>query len=173
MTDSRAWPPELSPDRAGQIRSVVMAEVTAAPGVRVRRRRLLTVVAAVVAVLLAGAGTATALLHYAQPDDPSQGYCSPSATLERSVWEGFGFGSVQGPDGSPEPLQALDACRAMWDAGIVTSPDLPDGPPVLTACVIDGDLVVMPGDARVCARLGVPAVVPTTSAGAPPTGAGS
>jgi hypothetical protein len=77
-----------------------MAEVTAPPARGVRRRRLLTVVAAGAAVLLAGVGTATSLLHYAQPEEPNQGYCSPSATLERTVWEGFGFGSVQGPDGT-------------------------------------------------------------------------
>ena len=172
MTDSRAWPPELGPERAGQIRAVVMAEVTASPARSVRRRRLLTAAVAGAALLLAGAGSATALLHFAAPGEPNLGYCSPSATVERTVWQGFGFGSVQAPDGSLEPLPAVEACRAMWDAGIVTSPDLPEGPSALTPCVVDGDLVVMPADATVCIRLGVPAALPTSSAGTPPPGSG-
>lgn len=49
----------------------------------------------------------------------------------------------------------------MWRLGVVTDPgNVPTGQvPQLTPCVVDGVLVVYPGDEQVCARLKVPAAV--------------
>ena len=170
MTDPQDWPAPLGEERAEQIRAVVMGEITAqtAPSRR-RRRRTATVAAVVLGVLVAGAGTATAVLRFAQPDDPNLGYCSPAASVDRSVWEPYAFGAVQAPDGSWEALAGIESCAAMWQAGVVADPQQPDGPAQLFACVIEGALVVMPGDHGVCVRLGVPsalpAKVPSPSAG--------
>lgn len=170
MTDPRDWPPPLGEDRAEQIRAVVMGEIAAQAGPSRRRpRRTATVAAVVLGVLVAGAGTATAVLRFAQPDDPNLGYCSPAASVDRSVWEPYAFGAVQAPDGSWEAFAGIESCAAMWQAGVVADPQQPDGPAQLAACVVEGALVVMPGDEGVCSRLGVPAAVP---AAAPSTSAG-
>ncbi|MCA0331947.1 MAG: hypothetical protein LCI03_18910 [Actinobacteria bacterium] len=159
MADPRAWPPPLDDERAAQIRALVL-DAIAAPD-RQRRHRPLTVAVAAVAVLLAGAGTATALLRYAEPDRPNLGYCSPTATTDRSAWQDHAFGAVQAPDGTWETLQAIDACAAMRTAGILGA-DFQNGPGPerLTACVIDGELVVVPGGPGTCRRLGVPEAQP-------------
>ncbi len=156
MSDLGSWPPPLSDARAAQIKTVVMAEVRLAPTSVRHRRRILAVIAAVVAVLLVGAGTAAAYLRFASPDEPNLGYCSPTVSLDSAVWGQLAFGAVPDVDGNQSAFQAVDACTAMWRAGIVTAPDQTGIPPELTACIVDGSLVVFPDDATVCARLGVP-----------------
>lgn len=158
MSEQGSWPPVLTAERAEQIKSIVMAEVrtTPAPATARQRRRVLAVIAAVVAVLLVGAGTAAAYLRFASPDEPNLGYCSPTVSLDPAVWSQLAFGAVPDVDGNQSAFQAIDACTAMWRAGIVTAPDHTGIPSELTACVVDGSLVVFPDDATVCARLGVP-----------------
>jgi hypothetical protein len=159
MTDSSSWPPQLDARRAAQIRSVVMAEVHDQAAPRRRRRRILTVVAGAAAVLLAGAGTATAVLLYAQPDQANLGYCAPVASLDRAVWDRYAFGAVQAPDGTWQTLDAVEACAAMRQAGVLGA-EFQDGganaPDELTACIVEGDLVVFPGGSGTCRRLGIP-----------------
>jgi len=159
MTDSSSWPPQLDPGRAAQIRSVVMAEIDDQAAPRPRRRRILTVVAGAAAVLLAGAGTATAVLLYAQPDQANLGYCAPAASLDRALWDRYAFGAVQAPDGTWQTLDAVEACAAMRQVGALGAEFQDSGANAsheLTACVVDGDLVVFPGGSGTCRRLGVP-----------------
>lgn len=158
MSDLGSWPPPLTDERAAQIKAVVMAEVSTlpAPATARHRRRFLAVIAAVVAILLVGAGAAAAYLRFASPDEPNLGYCSPTVSLDPAVWGQLGFGAVPDVEGNQSAFQAVDACTAMWRAGIVTAPDQTGIPPELTACVVDGSLVVFPDDATICARLGVP-----------------
>jgi hypothetical protein len=158
MTDSPQWPPPLDPARAESIRDVVFTEIARQNSPRSRRRRrLLVVIAALLGLILLGAGTATALLRFAAPDTPNLGYCSPAATVDHAVWEPYAFGAVMDPQGNFAPLAAVESCRAMWNAGIVTNPDGTGTVPTdLTPCIVDGMLVVMPGDAKTCVRLGLP-----------------
>lgn len=156
MSDLSSWPPPLSNARAAQIKTVVMAEVRRAPANVRHRRRIVAVIAAVVAVLLVGAGTAAAYLRFASPDEGNRGFCSPTVSLDPAVWGRNGFSAARDPEGNQASFQAIDMCTAMWRAGIVTAPDQTGIPPELTACIVDGSLVVFPDDATVCARLGVP-----------------
>lgn len=158
MTDFSSWPPQLDPGRAAQIRSVVMAEIDDQAAPR-RRRRILTVVAGAAAVLLAGAGTAAAVLLYAQPDEANLGYCAPAASLDRALWDRYAFGAVQAPNGSWQTLDAVEACAAMRQAGVLGAEfqDVGANAAVeLTACIVEGELVVFPGERGTCRRLGVP-----------------
>jgi hypothetical protein len=158
MSEQRSWPPPLSEARAVQVKTVVMAEVRRAPAAAAgrHRRRFLAVIATVVEVLLMGAGAAAAYLRFAAPDEPNLGYCSPSVSLDPAVWGQLAFGAVPDVNGNQSAFEAIDACTAMWRAGIVTAPDQTGVPPELTACVVEGSLVVFPDDETVCARLGVP-----------------
>lgn len=158
MSDAPEWPPPLDPARADAIRDAVFRDIarTSAPRYR-RRRRLMVVLAALLALILIGAGTATAILRFAAPDQPNLGYCSPTATTDRTVWEPYAFGAVMDTHGSFAPLAAVDTCRAMWSAGIVVDPDGSGTIPAeFAACIVDGELVIMPGDKRTCIRLGLP-----------------
>jgi hypothetical protein len=163
MSDSKQWPPPLDPARADSIRDAVFADIARRSSPRFRRRRRLVVVlAALIALILLGAGTATAILRFAAPDKANLGYCSPAATTEHSVWGPYAFGAVTDTHGRFAPLAAVDTCRAMWTAGIVAHPDGTHTVPAsFAACIVDGMLVVMPGDNRTCLRLGIPDALTT------------
>ncbi len=172
MSEDGSWPPPLSDERAAQIKAVVMAEILAdrSTSVSRHRRRVLAVSAGVVAVLLAGAGTAAAYLRFATPDEPNLGYCSPTVSADPGVWEPYASGAVSDPQGNQDVFAAVDACAAMWRAGIVTAPGVVGIPPELTACVVDGSLVVFAADAGVCGRLGLPQPRPTVPGSPTPKG---
>ncbi len=170
MSEDGSWPPPLSDERAAQIKAVVMAEVLADGSTsRSRhRRRVLAVIAGVIAVLLAGAGTAAAYLRFATPDEPNLGYCSPAVSADPAVWQPYAFGAASDPDGNLVVSAAVDVCGAMWRAGIVTAPGVVGVPPELNACVVDGSLVVFAADAGVCGRLGLPQPRPESSGSSSP-----
>ena len=170
MSEQGSWPPVLTAERAEQIKSIVMAEVrtTPAPATARQRRRVLAVIAAVVAVLLVGAGTAAAYLRFATPDEPNLGYCSPTVSADPAVWQPYAFGAASDPDGNLVVSAAVDVCGAMWRAGIVTAPGVVGVPPELNACVVDGSLVVFAADAGVCGRLGLPQPRPESSGSSSP-----
>ena len=158
MSDSPEWPPPLGPARADAIRDAVFGDIARRSAPRYRnRRRLMVVLAALIALILLGAGTATAILRFAAPDQPNLGYCSPTATTDHAVWEPYAFGAAMDTHGNFAPLAAVDTCRAMWNAGIVASPDGSHTvPSAFAACIVDGMLVIMPGDNKTCTRLGLP-----------------
>ena len=170
MTAPQDWPAPLG-EYAARPKLAVRSPASSGEAGRSTRGRRSTATGAdvVLRVLGVGAGTAPAVLRFDQPHDPNLGYCSPAASVDRWVWEPYAFGAVQAPDGSWEALAGIESCAAMWQAGVVADPQQPDGPAQLFACVIEGALVVMPGDHGVCVRLGVPsalpAKVPSPSAG--------
>lgn len=160
--------PRMSPERTSQIRSALLAEIKRG---RSRRGRRVGVAAAAIGVLAVG-GTATAWVGVVSPDVPDSGYCSPQATLDQDVWGHNGFGTVDTPDGRRGTVDGLEVCGLLWSRGWVEMPDgspvdraagLPvdaKGVPPLAACVVDGSLVVYPGDDGTCERLGVPKAAP-------------
>lgn len=130
------------------------------PAALSRRRRWVIVVAAA-AGLAAGAGSAAAWVTASRPDDPYSGYCSRSVTLDEDVWKQTGFTQATDARGHRDVPDAISSCATAWRMGIMTDPatasstaNLPV--PELTACVFDDVLVIYPGDADTCRRLGVP-----------------
>jgi hypothetical protein len=154
--------PTLTPERQEQIRRVVMSGL-AAERPRRRRRRVAVVAVGVVCSVAVASGTAAAWVAITSPDESNEGYCSSAVTTDSAVWERNGVASVSAPDGKQEVLDSVDACRAMWRAGIVRAPGSSEGQPVvvplLSACVVEGRLVVYPS-ADACKQLGVAELAP-------------
>lgn len=173
MSESRPQEPRMSDDRAAQIREVLMAETReeAATGkatiTSLRSRRPLPVVAIAAASVVVVGGSAAAWVAVTRPDDAYSAYCSASVTTDPDIWKQHGVSTATNADtGVRSPLDAVDACAAIWRTGTLTG-DTGEGAstnqprtatvPALTACVVDGQLVVYPGPVEVCAQLKVPA----------------
>lgn len=112
-------------------------------------------------------GTAAAWVAVSRPEDTYSVYCSASLTTDSDVWKQHGASTATNADtGLRSPLDAIDACAAMWRTGPLARDSVPadqippDSVPSLTACVVDGQLVVYPGSAEVCAQLQVSAAAP-------------
>lgn len=132
----------------------------AAPSHRAGRRRWV-IAAAAAAGLVAAGGSAAAWVTASRPDDPYSGYCSRSVTLDEDVWKQTGFTQATDAQGHRDVPDAISSCANAWRMGIMT--DLATAlstanypVPELTACVVDDLLVIYPGDADTCRRLGVP-----------------
>lgn len=176
MSEQGSWPPVLTAERAEQIKNVVMAEVRSAPVKRPRRRRrLVTVVLAILAVLVAGVGTAVAFLRFAEPTDQGMVRCFALATTDfegKGVSLDAGFAGLPGQDPSSAAQAALDICSLFWLNGELLPeppymPAVPPDPnpttptglevPPLAACVLpEGFVGVFPGPEGTCAELGLP-----------------
>jgi hypothetical protein len=150
--------PRMTPERTAQLRAALVAEASRSP--RSRRRWHLSGAALAAGAVLAVSGTAIAWVAVLNPDDPHLAYCSPEVTLDEDIYTTYGIASVDGPDGAPLPLDAIDVCGQMWAQGTIapTTPGQSPGtvPPELTACVVEGSLVVYPGGKSTCEQLGVP-----------------
>ena len=162
--------PRMSDHRAAQIREALMAETRDETGrdsaatAPFRNRRTLSVVGVTAASVVVVGGTAAAWVSVSRPDDAYSVYCSASVTTDPDIWKQHGATTATNADtGVRAPLDAIDACAAMWRTGTMTGDRAPTeqaGPatvPDLTACVVDAQLVVYPGPAAVCAELKVPA----------------
>ncbi len=150
--------PRMTPQRTAQIRAALLAEVSRSP--RRHRRWHFSGAALATGALLAVGGTAVAWVAVLSPDDPTQAYCSPEVTLDEDVYSMHSVSTVAAPDGEPPVLEAVEVCGQMWARGIVqpTTGNQSPGtiPPELTACVVEGSLVVYPGGKSTCEELGVP-----------------
>ena len=80
------------------------------------------------------------------------------------MWALHGVGTAVNADtGQQDRLNAVEACAGLWRAGAVRKPGTRESPsgeypvPVLTACVVDDQLVIYPGGPGVCGELKVPA----------------
>lgn len=164
MTINRPEEPRLGQERQAQIRAMLIAETRTTAS---RNRRPLAVAAAATVGLVVVGGTAAAWVAASRPDDPNSAYCSVSVTTDRDVWERHGITSAVNADtGQQSRLQAIEACAKAWRMGIAAQ----DGaranmageysvPITLTACIVENQLVVYPGPAKVCRQLGVPQAV--------------
>ncbi len=153
----RHEPPRMTPQRTAQLRAALLAEVTRTP--RRQRRWHLSGAALAAGAVLAVGGTAVAWVAVLSPDDPTVAYCSSEVTLDEDVYTTYGISSASAPDGEPPALDAVEVCGQMWARGIVqpTTGESPGTvPPELTACVVEGSLVVYPGGKSTCEELGVP-----------------
>lgn len=154
---NKAPEPSLTPERQAQIRQVVMAGLTTTPPKPLRRRVVLVGACVACSITVAG-GSAAAWVAMTTPDESNAGYCSPTVTTDRAVWELNGFSSVAEPGAQVPQVEAINSCRAMWAAGIVRAPaaqaDDPIEVPPLSACVVEGQLVVYPAS-DACSRLRV------------------
>ena len=163
--------PRMSEHRAAQIREALMAEIrneaghdnTATAPFR-NHRRTWSVVGVTAASVVVVGGTAAAWVAVSRPDDAYSAYCSASVTTDPDIWKQHGATTATNADtGVRSPLDAIDACAAMWRTGTMTSDGASTGQagaadvPELTACVVEAQLVVYPGPATVCAELKVPA----------------
>ncbi|MDN5764426.1 MAG: hypothetical protein L0H96_19905 [Humibacillus sp.] len=124
-------------------------------------RRRWVIAAAATTALVAGAGSAAAWVVASRPDDPYGGYCSRSVTLDEDVWKQTGFTQATDAQGHRDVPDAIGSCATAWRMGIMTDPanasSTANHPvPELTACVVDDVLVIYPGNADTCRRLGVP-----------------
>lgn len=155
MTEPRYDGPTLSPERTVQLRVVVM-EATAG-----RRRHAgwkITVVAVGAAGLLAVAGgAAVAVVTAARADHPNEAYCSSALSLDENIWRINVVAAAQSRDGRPDTISALDACRIAWrvaHGGPANDVEEFDDPQ-MSACIVDGSLVVY-YTADACRALGIP-----------------
>jgi hypothetical protein len=139
---------------------------------RRRRRRAAIIAGAVVGIGAIGVGTAAALgVFSAPPTDRSAGYCYATTDLpDRSANFGFTIAYPPGQTGTTQDdaaSQAMEICTDAWRQGRLstTSPKVrPPQPqpwnhpvPPLIVCVLDsGQVAVLPGDAKTCARLDLP-----------------
>ncbi len=167
MNTTRPDEPRMSKDRAAQIREVLMAEVRngASTTSRFRGRRPLSVAAIAAASVVVVGGTAAAWVAVSRPDDAYSVYCSASVTTDPDVWKQHGASTTTNADtGVRSPIDAIDACAAMWRIGLSDGDGAPTKqtgsgavPDQVTTCVVDGQLVVYPAPTGVCAQLNVPA----------------
>lgn len=154
MTDWTDLEPRLAPERSAQLRAGLLTEITRRPA---RARRRFTGIAITAAATLSVAGTAAAWVAMTRPDDPNEGYCATSVTLDPDVWRTHGVVTAVDAQGNRDPLKGVEACATAWRMGILTAPDVTPGQvPALVACVVEGNLVVYPGDPTTCQLLGVP-----------------
>ena len=157
MTDWTDLEPRLAPERSAQLRAGLLTEITRRPA---RARRRFTGIAITAAATLTVAGTAAAWVAMTRPDDPNEGYCATSVTLDRDVWSTHGVVTAFDAQGNRDPLKGVEACAQAWRMGLLTAPDIVVGQvPTLAACIVEGNLVVYPGDPSTCERLGVPAAI--------------
>lgn len=157
MTDWTDLEPRLTPERSAQLRAGLLTEITRTPA---RSCRRFTGIAITAAATLTVAGTAAAWVSMTRPDDPNEGYCATSITLVRDVWTTHRVVTAFDDQGNRDPLKGVEACAQAWRMGILTAPDIVVGQvPPLTACVVEGNLVVYPGDPATCQRLGVPQAI--------------
>jgi hypothetical protein len=92
--------------------------------------------------VLAAAGVTTAVLRSRAPDDPTAVACHSSASPDD--------GAIMAVP-AESSRTAIELCSAFWTDGTFGA----DGPPRLTACVTDADLIaVLPGDDTLCADRG-------------------
>jgi hypothetical protein len=123
------------------------------------RRRRIVVSLSTAGVVLVG-GTAAAAIAWERASVRSQAHCFPFATTDF-------YNPAYGPDttqsGGDSARSAVDACRATWAAGLLSSTPpytgsgVPASPPPLVACVLpDGVVGVFPGDGATCGKLGLP-----------------
>ncbi len=124
-------------------------------------RRRWVIAAAAATGLVAGAGSAAAWVTASRPADENTGYCSRSATLDEDVWKQTSFTQATDAQGHRSVPDAIDSCATAWRMGVMTDPanasSTANHPvPELTACVVDDLLVIYPGDANTCRRLGIP-----------------
>lgn len=154
-------PQQFGPQEAARRREHLLAEIAVPP--RQRRGRALIAAAALGLAVTAVGGTAAAWSRFGQPADPTSAVCSPvDHLLPGYATSGSFVGTVAPVGGKAPAVDAVQACAALWRAGIVHAPDSPPQPvmsnaaPHLTACVTeDRVLVVFPSDAGVCNRLGL------------------
>jgi hypothetical protein len=119
------------------------------------------IAAAAATGLVAVGGSAAAWVTASRPDDPYSGYCSRSVTLDEDVWKQTGFTQATDAQGHREVPDAIGSCATAWRMGVMTDPATASSTanhpvPELTACVVDDVLVIYPGNADTCRRLGVP-----------------
>lgn len=170
MSTNRQDGPRMSEHRAAQIREALMAETRREAGrgnavaTPFRNRRTWSVVGVAAASVVVVGGTAAAWVAVSRPDDAYSAYCSASVTTDPEIWKQHGATTATNADtGVRSPLDAIDACAAMWRTGTLTGDgDQPTQAvvatvPELTACVVDAQLVVYPGPPAVCTELKVPA----------------
>ena len=157
----------LPEPRVALLREVILDEIGKGGG----RRRPTSAVALAAVGVVGVAGTAAAWVSRARPDDPYQGYCSASVSRDEATWRQHGFGVAENASGRRNVPDALSVCRELWRLGVVGAAAVP---PELTACVVDGALVIYPGGADVCDRLQVPsAELPTPGPSGGATSGGS
>ena len=154
--------PALTAERQAQIRRVVLSGIAIEPSSRVRHP-VAIIVGGIIGSVLVATGTAAALVAITTPDEGNLGYCSSAVTTDPAVWEQNAFGSVSSPAGKQQAFDSIEACTAMWKAGIVRPPSSSSSQsfavPPLSACVVDGRLVVYP-EADACKQLGVSELAP-------------
>ncbi len=56
------------------------------------------------------AGTAAAWVSMTRPDDPNEGYCATSITLDPDVWTTHGVVTAVDDQGNRDPLKGVEAC---------------------------------------------------------------
>lgn len=166
MSTNRPDNPRLSKHRASQLRQAILTEVglESAHATPSRRRRSLTALAIAATSVVVVGGAAAAWVTASRPDDPYSVYCSPNVTTDPDVWKRHGASTVTNADtGVRSSLDAIGACSTMWRTGTLPGDVGHDNltgsgaVPTLTACVVEGHLVVYPGPAGVCHQLQVPA----------------
>jgi len=163
MPDELMLPPFRTMDpsdrmRQGRALADVVQEV---PALHRLRRWLLSLGLGTVVVATAGAGVA--YLASAPAPNHSGVFCFTAAgTGSKDLGTSTNY--------SGAPADAVQACAALWQAGILhRGADLPTPPstaaepsaqpvPALVACVYNSEAAVFPGDAGLCEKLGLPAL---------------
>ena len=103
MTDWTDLEPRLAPERSAQLRAGLLTEITRRPA---RSRRRFTGIAITAAATLTVAGTAAAWVAMTRPDDPNEGYCATSVTLDPDVWRTHGVVTAWTPKATATPSKA-------------------------------------------------------------------
>jgi hypothetical protein len=140
--------PRALPDPDVAVRRAIFVRATAGATHRRRRRVLIGVAAAA----LCSSAAATAIMVGGGRVEVSQSLvCADAARPDADLVQ------VARPD-----RLVPEACSELWRTGALTHPDVePGAVPPLTGCVFSsGLLAVYPGDAAVCARLGLAAMDP-------------
>ncbi|BEP12896.1 hypothetical protein acdb102_12070 [Acidothermaceae bacterium B102] len=163
MPDELMLPPLRTTDaaerrRQGQALAGVVREV---PALHRLRRWLLSLGLGTVVVATAGAGVA--YFASAPAPDHSGVFCfTAPGTGSKDLGTSTNY--------SGAPADAVRACAALWEAGILhLGADLPTPPstaaqpsaqpaPALVACVYKSEAAVFPGVAGLCQQLGLPAL---------------
>ncbi|MEZ5312072.1 MAG: hypothetical protein R2735_16075 [Microthrixaceae bacterium] len=134
----------MSSERIAELTEQVVRSEHAREQAQPRKRRRRTV-AGVAAVVLAGSGTAAALVWLAQPDQPQAGIvCRAAAVHDADA-------IVIEPSKDP-----VDQCRNLWNNDGFVEFGITEKPQELTACVGTGGAIeVYPGTESVCSELGL------------------
>jgi hypothetical protein len=160
MPDELMLPPFRQMDAADRVRQGrALADLTReVPTLHRLRRWLLSLGLGTVVVATAGAGVA--YFDSASAPDHSGVFCFTAAgTGSKDLGTSTNY--------SGAPADAVQACAALWEAGILhLGADLPTPPstaaepsaqpvPALVACVYNSEAAVFPGDAGLCQKLGL------------------